>query len=344
MEIGTVSADACNDVTAIVGQTVTLDGGGSVNSYGKSSGLSYTWKQLSGPPVTLENSAGGDPNFFVPYDMAVGTTLEFELTVTDKGGDSDTDKMTVTVISVEDANKAPVFIEGGSATREVAENSPAGTNVGTPLTATDPDGNTLTYSLSGDDAASFGIDAATGQLTTVSGVTYDYETKSTYAVTVTATVTGEESDSLSASIAVTVSLTTPSPTACAGDDLTGMAGVEVTLQGTCNTNLYGEWWQVQRQRLGEESGAWPPDGTPSADIPRLPAATRRVPAGAAPTYSLSGTDADSFDISSTTGQLTPREGIGYDLNPKTGRRCDWGDFQVAVGRPQHPAYPRRGAR
>ena len=207
MEIGTVSADAGNDVTAIVGQTVTLDGGGSVNSYGKSSGLSYTWKQLSGPTVTLENSAGGDPNFFVPYDMAVGTTLEFELTVTDKGGDSDTDKMTVTVISVEDANKAPVFDEGVSATREVAENSPAGTNVGTPLTATDPDGNTLTYSLSGDDAASFGIDAATGELTTVSGVTYDYETKSTYAVT----VTGEESDSLSASIAVTVSLTTPSP-------------------------------------------------------------------------------------------------------------------------------------
>ena len=165
--------------------------------------MTHSWSQTSRQSVTLSNTAVGDPSFTVPADAAVGTTLEFELTVTDK--------MTVTVISVEEANKAPVFDEGVSATREVAENSPAGTNVGTPLTATDPDGNTLTYSLSGDDAASFGIDAATGQLTTVSGVTYDYETKSTYAVTVTATVTGEESDSLSASIAVTVSLTTPSP-------------------------------------------------------------------------------------------------------------------------------------
>ena len=33
---------------------------------------------------------------------------------------------------------------------------------------------------------SFEIDAATGQLTTIYGVTYDYEAKSAYAVTVTA--------------------------------------------------------------------------------------------------------------------------------------------------------------
>ena len=45
-------------------------------------------------------------------------------------------------------NAAPDF-GADSATREVAENSPAGTNVGAAVTATDDDNDTLTYSLEG---------------------------------------------------------------------------------------------------------------------------------------------------------------------------------------------------
>ena len=83
------------------------------------------------------------------------------------------------------ANRAPEFRDGASTTREVAENSPAGTNVGSPVAAADPDvGDTLTYFLSGDDAASFEIDRNTGQITTTSGVTYDYETQSSYSLLV----------------------------------------------------------------------------------------------------------------------------------------------------------------
>ena len=44
---------------------------------------------------------------------------------------------------------------------------------------------TLTYGLSGTDAASFGINTATGQLTTKEGVTYNHEVKDTYSVKVT---------------------------------------------------------------------------------------------------------------------------------------------------------------
>ena len=55
--IGTVEARAGDDVTDIIGQTVTLDGGSSVNAYGKSSGLTYFWSQLSGQSVTLSSSA-----------------------------------------------------------------------------------------------------------------------------------------------------------------------------------------------------------------------------------------------------------------------------------------------
>ena len=82
-------------------------------------------------------------------------------------------------------NTAPAFLLE-STTREVAENSPAGTNVGDPVTATDADDDTLTYTLEGTDAASFDIDSASGQIQTKSGVTYDYETTPDYSVLVRA--------------------------------------------------------------------------------------------------------------------------------------------------------------
>ena len=74
-------------------------------------------------------------------------------------------------------------------TREVPENTPPGVNIGAPISATDADegamefGQTLTYSLGGTDAASFDIDASTGQLITKAPL--DEETKASYSVTVT---------------------------------------------------------------------------------------------------------------------------------------------------------------
>ena len=58
---------------------------------------------------------------------------------------------------------------------------------GYPVTATDPNGETVTYSIEGADAASFAIDSATGQLRTKRGVSYDYETKPILHITVRAT-------------------------------------------------------------------------------------------------------------------------------------------------------------
>ena len=75
-------------------------------------------------------------------------------------------------------NAAPDF-SPTTATREVPENTAANTNIGTALpAATDGDNDPLTYTLEGADAASFGFNAATRQLSTKSGVTYDHETRS----------------------------------------------------------------------------------------------------------------------------------------------------------------------
>ena len=72
--------------------------------------------------------------------------------------------------------------------RSLVENTPGGVNIGAPVAATANSG-TVSYTLGGTDAASFDLDDTSGQLRTKSGVTYDYDLKSSYTVTVTATDT-----------------------------------------------------------------------------------------------------------------------------------------------------------
>ena len=97
-------------------------------------------------------------------------------------------------------NRAPIFTEGASTTRAVAENTAPSVNIGAGITATDPDNDTLTYALSGTDAASFSIVSSSGQLQTRASL--DYETKSTYTVTITVS-----DGSLTGTITVTISVT-----------------------------------------------------------------------------------------------------------------------------------------
>ena len=81
--------------------------------------------------------------------------------------------------SSQQTNQPPVFTEGGNAQRTVVENSVIPTNLGSPVSATDPDGDTLTYTLeAGPDAGSFSLNSATGQLATA--IDLDYETKASY--------------------------------------------------------------------------------------------------------------------------------------------------------------------
>ena len=96
----------------------------------------------------------------------------------------------------------PTFSET-TPTRSFAENTAAGENIGNPITATDPDGSTLTYSLEGTDADSFTIVSTSGQLQTKADVTYNYEVKISYSVTVKV-VDGQGG---SATVDVTITLT-----------------------------------------------------------------------------------------------------------------------------------------
>ncbi len=100
-------------------------------------------------------------------------------------------------------NAAPVFADT-TLTRSIAENTAANVNVGAVIpAATDTDtGDTLTYSMEGTDAASFNFNATTRQITTKTGVTYDFEAKSSYSVTIKVS---DETDT--DTVAVTITLT-----------------------------------------------------------------------------------------------------------------------------------------
>ena len=74
------------------------------------------------------------------------------------------------------------FSEGSRTVRSVVENSEPGVNIGGPLTAVDPEGDGLTYTLGGPNADSFDLVASSGQLRT--GASPDYEIRSSYTVTV----------------------------------------------------------------------------------------------------------------------------------------------------------------
>ena len=91
-------------------------------------------------------------------------------------------------------NSAPAFPSTENGQREAPENITGGTSIGDPVAATDLNagdsaGNDpLAYSLTGTDAASFTIDASTGQMQArVRASMLDYEGKRTYRFTVLVT-------------------------------------------------------------------------------------------------------------------------------------------------------------
>ena len=170
-------------------------------------------------------------------------------------------------------NHAPVFIEGISTTRTVAENTAAGVNIGGPVSATDEDDDMLTYTLGGADAASFGLVGVSGQLQTRAPL--DYEMKDTYSVVVTVSDGRGAVDTIGVAISVTDQNDDP-----------------VFIEGNGTTRTVAENTSAG-VNIGSAVSATDEDGDPL-------------------TYSLGGIDASSFGIISTSGQLQTRAELDYE--------------------------------
>ena len=102
-------------------------------------------------------------------------------------------------------NRAPDF-GATSATREFQEDVgdavSSGEDVGAPVTATDLDNDSVTYTLEGSDAASFEIIPTSGQIRTLSATNYDREADSSYSVRAKATDTEGGTDTITVTINV----------------------------------------------------------------------------------------------------------------------------------------------
>ena len=101
------------------------------------------------------------------------------LTITDEEGNKTSKDTKIRVI---DVNEEPSVVTPDPFT--IAENTTKATSLGV-IKATDPDiynanFGTLYFSLKGDEAAQFDIDASTGELSTINNAKFDYETKSSH--------------------------------------------------------------------------------------------------------------------------------------------------------------------
>ena len=164
--------------------TATLtDPGGSIT------GTTWVWANSDDGSTAWTDITGATAASYTPVDADVGKYLRATASYTDgHGGGKSAQAVSANQVEAEPViNIHPIFSDGPTTTRSVAENSPQGTNVGTAVSATDAD--SLIYRLSGTSAASFVIGASSGQITVGTGTTLDYESKNSYEVEVTATDT-----------------------------------------------------------------------------------------------------------------------------------------------------------
>ena len=338
---------------------------------GTVSGETWKWESSSDGQTNWATISGAASASYTPVAADVGKYLRVTATYTDPQGPDKTAEAASDGTVLAEPNSAPQF-SSPTAGRSVPENTPAGRDIGSPVTAADTPGDALTYELGGGDAGSFNIVSTSGQLQTKDPL--DYESKSSYSVIVTVT----DSASAVADVPVTITVTNVEE---AGTITFSSSPPQVDTAFTATLadpdgSISGEsWeWEISSDQIswddidgatsssytpvtddvgkylrvnvsytdGEGSGkskrsapANPVRVAPENNVaPSFPASENgarsvpeNTPAGrniGAPvdatdtdandtlTYTKSGTDAASFDIVSTTGQLMTKAPLNYE--------------------------------
>ena len=285
--------------------TATLtDPEGGVSASGQITGERWTWHRASaedfiaadGNAIANATSSTYTPTS-TPAPGDVGMYLRAMVSyVYQYEGDADADRKTGVSDAVEvqtsSENQAPRFKEGASTFRVVMENVAANAaddstndstdpqtddNIGSPVEATDANGDTVTYTLGGADASLFRIRSDDGQLEVKGKL--DHETDRSHTVTVTAN-DGSGGSNATDSITVTIYVTDV-------DD-----APKITAGGLAIS------------------------GSPTLDYPEMgtdvvETYTVTGPDAASATWSLEGADVGDFRISNA-GMLTFRSSPNYE--------------------------------
>ena len=268
-EAGTVTLSTLQPQVGVA-ITATLadpDGGGTT--------ASPAWSWLRGSTV-IEGAADAA---YTPVQADAGSYLTAKATYRD-AEDTDNDKTAEgrsyrPVRSAPSGTSAPAFPDTDltttgvqtAQTRTVAENTPAGRNIGAPVRATDP-GDVLTYSIDATAEETFEIDRATGQLRTEAALNREATGGDSHTVTVTATDPG----GLTATSVVTITVTNVDEApALASGATRDISSVEGTTAAALDLTV------------------------------ALATYTATEPEGEDMTWSLSGDDAARFNIGNQTG-------------------------------------------
>ncbi len=310
------------------------------------SGLTYS---LSGGTdqslFTIDTSTGvvtfnAAPDFEAPGDANGDNDYELQVTVTDSGGLTDVQDLTISVTDVVE-NTAPVITsDGGGATAGVSidENTTLVTDVQT-LDDNDAEGVGLTYSITGgDDQAFFTIDATTGELSFAAAPNFDEPADANvdndYEVQVTVTDSGLLTDTQDITVTVNdvVQVWFVDNTAAAGgdgsqsnpfNDFSQLNGANGTgdIDGDSDTifvfagsGAYGNLeLEGNQQLIGEGAGLASAGIAPGADptLGSLTLATGNTVSGATFNAGMSGTNVGSLVINDVT--VNSGSSTGLDL-------------------------------
>ena len=196
-EAGTVLLDSQTPQAGSPVSAALSDPDGSV------SGLAWSWAG-SANGTDWTPIAGANARTYTPSADDVGRYLQATASYSDGQGPGKS-AGAATTGAVAAANSAPQF-SAENVALSVNEDAAVGANVGSAITATDADGDALTYALSGSDA--FAINSGAGQITVKAAL--DYETQNSYSLTVSVTdgkdAAGGTDPTIDDTVAVTVSV------------------------------------------------------------------------------------------------------------------------------------------
>ena len=272
------------------------------------SGETWSWEKSDDGQSGWTTITGADTSSFTPQQADIGKYLRASVSYTDSfGGSKSASADTGAIANIPPTNDQPEFDSNASPTRSVAENTPAGQNIGDPVAATHSDNvGALVYSLDATGATNFAIYSSTGQLKTRAAL--DFETTPSYSVTVSVTDGMDDYSNADSvvddTITVTINVTDVNePPAFADNALATQSVAENT---AADTNIGSPYTATD----------------PENDTPL--------------TYSLGGTDAASFAIDDTTGQLKTKADLDHETKDTYTVSVQVSDGKAADGTAEDP--------
>ncbi len=232
--------------------------------------------------VTLASAVTADDDIIVSYRVFLSGALR------DTVGNF-AKKATAQPVKTVRPNGVPAFPSTEDGIRAVDENTPPGRDIGAPIAATDADSDSLTYSISGTDAASFDVVDTSGQLQTKEAL--NYEGKSSYTLTMSVTDGKDLHGNADTTVDDTITVMVTVSDSNEPPEVAGRASHSV------DENV---------EDFSQTYTASDPEGSSSTF-----------------TWSLSGTDSGDFNLDRNTGELTFKNTPNFESPADSNRNNEY---------------------